>query len=236
MLDGLIERHAAERVLVGVDFPLGYPAGTAAALGLAGAPWVAMWGLLTELVRDDASNRNNRFEVASRLNERIGADAGPFWGCPASQVCSTLTSRKPVAPGLPEWRQCEQALRRSGHRPASVWQLSGAGSVGSQTLVGIPVISRLRTDHIDRVEVWPLTTGSDVGAVVAARPAVVFAEVWPAPYRPDLTAHPVRDAAQVRHVVAQLAAHDARGTLAGWFAVSGPAAVAEEAAILSPRA
>ena len=71
------------RVLVGFDFPLGYPAGTAAAAGLEGAaPWRAMWDHLADAVVDDDRNRNNRFEVAAALNARISPSAGPFWGCP----------------------------------------------------------------------------------------------------------------------------------------------------------
>ena len=35
-----------ERVLVGFDFPYGYPAGFAAALDLTGPPWLAVWRYL----------------------------------------------------------------------------------------------------------------------------------------------------------------------------------------------
>lgn len=70
-------------VLVAFDFPYGYPAGFAKALDLKGTPWRAVWDELTTHIADDqASGRNNRFQVASDLNLRIGAPEGPFWGRP----------------------------------------------------------------------------------------------------------------------------------------------------------
>src|SRR5271155_655726 len=65
------------RVLVGLDFPYGYPAGFAAALGV-GASWIDVWRYLTDHVEDNARNRSNRFEVAAGINQMLGADA-PFW-------------------------------------------------------------------------------------------------------------------------------------------------------------
>src|SRR5271154_6806361 len=38
--------RADERVLVGLDFPYGYPAGFAAALGVDGEPWKGVWTYL----------------------------------------------------------------------------------------------------------------------------------------------------------------------------------------------
>ncbi len=70
-------------VLVGFDFPYGYPTGFAQALGLKDAPWRAVWNeLTTRIVDDQAFGTNNRFQVASDLNQRIGAPEGPFWGHP----------------------------------------------------------------------------------------------------------------------------------------------------------
>lgn len=56
-------------ILVGFDFPYGYPNGFARMLGLKGQPWRAIWELLAREIRDEqASGRNNRFELAARLN------------------------------------------------------------------------------------------------------------------------------------------------------------------------
>ena len=67
-LDDLITAQPHRRILIGFDFPFGYPAGTASALGLAGVPWRVTWDLLTDLITDDHRNANNRFEVAAEMN------------------------------------------------------------------------------------------------------------------------------------------------------------------------
>src|SRR5487761_910089 len=54
-----------ERVLLGFDFPFGYPAGFAARLGLQGTPWRSTWDELARLVEDREDNHNNRFAVAA---------------------------------------------------------------------------------------------------------------------------------------------------------------------------
>ena len=91
----LAARHACRRVLIGVDFPLGYPAGFAAAAGLAGPAgldgspaWLATWQYLAQAIDDDHRNRNNRWHVAADLNERLGGLR--FWGCPPRRA-STRT-------------------------------------------------------------------------------------------------------------------------------------------------
>ena len=42
------------------------------------------------------------------------------------------------------FRAAEEVLRSQGRRPFSSWQLFGAGAVGSQSLLGIPMLDRLR--------------------------------------------------------------------------------------------
>jgi precorrin-8X/cobalt-precorrin-8 methylmutase len=80
----------------------------------------------------------------------------------------------------------------AGRRPGSVWQTHYVGSVGGQTLTAIAAFERLRNDPVagSRVRIWPFEdiTGAD---------AVVVAECWPTWFDPDLSVHPVRDAAQV---------------------------------------
>ena len=61
LLQGLVTE--GKRVLVGFDFPFGYPAGTAQRLGLSGPAWRAMWDLLRQEIRDEEDNTNNRFRV-----------------------------------------------------------------------------------------------------------------------------------------------------------------------------
>jgi hypothetical protein len=174
-----------ERVLIGFDFPYGYPRGFAAALGLEGPPWSATWRYLAAQVEDSQSNRNNRFEVASAINARL--DPHAFWGLPATRRLDSLSMRRDQvryriegeAVGLAEWREVELLLRQRGSRPQSTWKLFGAGSVGSQALMGIPVVYRLRNDpslaNISRV--WPFEV--NVPKLPKGRQAVIHAEIWP---------------------------------------------------------
>ncbi len=199
------------RCLVGVDFSLGFPAGTADALGLTGTPWATTWDLLTSTIEDDRNNANNRFAVAAELNERISPGAGPFWGCHPTKAAAGLTTTKvPCAP-LPEWRTIETELRSRGKRPFSAWQLLGAGAVGSQSLLGIPAMSRFvqRVTESGRpVDVWPFTCGLAIPSG-----GTVLAEVWPTLVdMPDVSADVwetrVRDERQVVAVAQHLAEVD----------------------------
>ena len=193
-LDELCRRPGT--TLLGVDFSLGYPAGTSTALRLPGTPWRAMWALLAELVVDADDNANNRFEVAAELNRRIGTGPGPFWGCPPRRRSPTLTTTKVLADPLAEWRIVEHELRRAGHRPFSGWQLLGVGSVGSQSLVGIPRLAQLERSLRATgrtVEVWPFGAWDGVVPV----PDVVIAEVWPSLYELPALNGRVHDEVQV---------------------------------------
>ena len=197
-----------QRVLLGVDFSLGYPAGTAAAIGLEPRSWRGMWRYLADRVVDGPDNANNRFEVAAEMNRCISGDPGPFWGCPPGRRSATLDSTKPQAFALDEWRLVEAVLRARGHRPFSSWQLLGVGSVGSQSLVGIATLARLVDRLADQgcaVDVWPFSGRSPGGDVV-------IAEVWPSLFGDDATEcapssrlEMVRDERQVRATAAQIA-------------------------------
>jgi precorrin-8X/cobalt-precorrin-8 methylmutase len=248
--------EAGRRVLVGFDFTYGYPRGTAAALGLDATipPWRAMWEHLAATITDDACNRSNRFDAATRLNARVRASAGPgpFWGLPAGRTSAgPLLPTKPVFPfptssGLPlaEWRAVERSLRAAGHRPKSAWQLYGAGSVGSQALVGIPHLARVRF-HPGLVEVsavWPFETGfvEDPTALGdELGPAVVHAEVYPSLLTPAEDLHPVADARQVLALVGACREMDRKAMLGAAFAPGGKcpadraAAETEEGWVLS---
>jgi precorrin-8X/cobalt-precorrin-8 methylmutase len=98
------------------------------------------------------------------------------------------------------------------------WKLAYTGSVGSQSLTGIPVIRKLR-DHAawaEHARIWPFETG--------LRPPnddtrVVFAEVWPSWWRKQIKAEygPPNDQAQVRSVAGIFAEAVRANELAGWF-------------------
>jgi len=57
------------RVLIGFDFPYGYPAEWHTAFGLANdGNWKALWYFFAQHISDDAQNTNNRCDVANGLN------------------------------------------------------------------------------------------------------------------------------------------------------------------------
>jgi hypothetical protein len=120
-----------------------------------------------------------------------------------------------------------------------VWQLLGAGSVGSQVLTGIPVVHHLR-HHValrDRARVWPFETGLATTPAADVDDAIVIAEVWPSSIPFDHVDHPVKDARQVIALAHHLAALDAAGSLGPLFVPSltaseAAAVVAEEGWVL----
>ena len=225
-----LQYHTAQgrRVLVGFDFACGYPAGFARSLGLSGAapPWRGLWDLLSGLVQDDDDNHNNRFEVAAQLNARCGRPApGPFWGCPAARQLPFLTAKMhperfpyPVGDGQQLANLRWTDLRIRGVQP--VWKLLGVGSVGSQSLVGIPVVHALRFDPALAAfsRVWPFETGFTPEPAPAGGPFILYAEIWPGaapgPLDPLLS---VRDQAQVHLVTRWLNQLDEQGQLGGLF-------------------
>ena len=69
-----------ERVLLGFDFPFGYPAGFAARLGLSGPPWRAVWDEIAGLIEDTEENGNNRFQIAADINRRVSRRLLSFLG------------------------------------------------------------------------------------------------------------------------------------------------------------
>jgi hypothetical protein len=207
-------RAADQRVLVGFDFPLGYPAGLAARLGLSGPPWRAVWDEIAGLIVDDERNRNNRFDVAESLNMRVSDGPFPFWGCPAVPVRSHLAGkhhRRHDRDGLAERRLVDLYIPSA--QPC--WKLLGVGSVGGQALTGIPVARALRDDPRWRrqTQVWPFETS--LCAPSDAR--VVIAEVYPSLWAVSPAADEPKDRAQVRTVARFLAERDRAGELAALF-------------------
>ncbi|MFM7444834.1 MAG: molybdopterin-guanine dinucleotide biosynthesis protein MobB, partial [Tabrizicola sp.] len=159
-------RASGQRLLIGFDFAMGYPTGFAARLtGEASGP--AVWRWLTEAITD-IDNRNNRFEVATRINAVFPEGPGPFWSHPTGQSWPGLPFRRAgidyAALGLSETRAAEAAVPRA----KSPWMLFNPGSVGSQSLLGLPMIHRL--SQLSDVAVWPFATPDA---------PVVLAEVYP---------------------------------------------------------
>jgi len=203
-----------DRVLVGFDFPFGYPTGTAARLGMPGLPWRHMWQAIADDLDDAPDNSNNRIDVAERLNQKLSGEPFPFWGNVREEERFYLVrrGRRPHKCGdLTEWRLCDKRAKTT----SSVWQLAGAGSVGSQVLTGIPRVLQLRTDpRLAMIsQIWPFETGLRYDP----RPQIVFAEVYPSLVEPAPERNLVKDAKQVRTIAAHFASLDEAGALGALF-------------------
>jgi precorrin-8X/cobalt-precorrin-8 methylmutase len=221
LVDLLSDLIARDRTtLVGFDFAFGYPAGFAGRLRPDAPTWTTVWKELAARIRDGDDNANNRFVIAARLNERISGTAFPFWGSASAVAEDCLSPTRPAGYGegsLDEFRITER--QRPG--PQSTWKLAGAGSVGSQTLLGVAHAHALRHHPwlADAVRVWPFETG-----LVALTPPpaggwrVILAEIYPSMLTVTPQPGEVKDAAQVRSLARHFAALDATGELAPLFA------------------
>ena len=207
----LLLEHSGLRILVGMDFPYGYPAGLADRLGVCG--WIGIWNEWHNRITDAENNSNNRFRVAAELNRVISGSASPFWGCHKAAADDFLNTKKGSLAGLPEYRLCEP---KTAH---SVWQLFTSGNVGSQALMGIPYLYKLRFDEQLRSEscVWPFESG-----MRAPEPdkRVVHAEIYPSLFPIEKEGEEVMDKAQVRTLARRFHELDREGKLSDYF--TGP--------------
>jgi len=199
-LSGILSRHAGS-ALVGLDFPFGYPLGHDAEPVLPVGRDLCRF--FDDRLSDHADNRNDRFQVAARLNQdlaaRTGAD-GPFWGRPHEHTYHGLPPKKPQNPGVPEWRHVERIAHARGDRPKSVWQMAYNGSVGSQAITGLAGVHRLiaHPDLGDRCRIWPFETDWDRALLDPDRPdTIVIAEIYPSLVDETTIDHPIKDARQV---------------------------------------
>jgi hypothetical protein len=136
-VDRLMALAAADPALVvGLDFGFSLPAWWLDRCGIGGPD---------ELWSD-----------TGRLESWLRDCPPPFWGRPGRP-------RPALADEAAHWRQVEQVMTP---RPKSVFQIGGAGAVGTASLRGMPVLRRLRAAGFS---IWPFD------------PWVlpVVAEVWP---------------------------------------------------------
>lgn len=219
------------RVLIGFDFPFGFPRGFAGALGHRGAAqdaWRTIWTHLERHTRDDQRNANNRFDVAAAINAQVTGGFGPFYGHPwKGEIRSNNLSKNQVGFFVyPRETLCgtqlarEREVDRRAKTSSTPWFLYGGGNtVGSQALVGIPRVARLRAQHGD-ARIWPFETGARLPSRSEAR--VVLAEIYPSLfYTRDKSKSGVHDLEQVVATARAVAAHDASGTVEELFAAPG---------------
>ena len=155
--------------------------------------------MMASHITDDPSGVNNRYEVAEQLNTMIkgatSAPHGPFWGRPKEMKNLTgLPMGREGPTGVPQFRAVETIARGvGGGRPQSPWKLAGIGSVGSQSLMGLPTIHRLLTEQslAQRAHLWPFEPVPD-------RPdAITIAEIYPSLFEQRAPKHWYKDARQV---------------------------------------
>ena len=196
-----VELSLGRRTLIGFDFNLGYPIGFAKQL--TGEVFgLAVWRWISERLEDNIENKNNRFEVAAQVNAMFPG-VGPFWGAPHNvrydQLPQKGTDR--FGHGMREFRETEIVSKTA----QSAWKLFTTGSVGSQALLGIHHLFRLKSWLGQRSVVFPLETGHTI-----PEHAVIIGEIYPSYYKfdyafPLLEKYPeahyhVEDARQVRQV------------------------------------
>ncbi len=198
------EQAADRRVCIGFDFPFGYPTGFGAALTGSEDP-LALWDWLEARI-EDAPGTNNRCAVASEINAYFDG-VGPFWGNPFPNKDFEHLPRKGLArtnSQFPERRRVEDHAKGS----FTCWQLAGAGAVGSQVLMGLPVLARLRRQFQGRVAVWPFEPLDQ---------PVAFVEIWPSliasVVSDQMRAGEIKDAVQVRLCAEAIARLDKAGAL-----------------------
>ncbi len=182
-----VELAAGRRVMVGFDFPFGYPAGFAAAITGSADP-LKLWAYYADHL-EDTPRRNNRFALAGALNARLPG-VGPFWfNGTATDVPHLPRKGRERTPdhGQKERRGAEERARGT----FSCWQMGGAGAVGGQVMTGMAALERLRRRHPGQIAVWPFGGG---------HAPVHFVEVWPSLIADEVRAQgdPIRDRAQVR--------------------------------------
>lgn len=187
------ERQANRRVLIGFDFPFGYPQGFASAITGSDDPF-ALWAFI-ENALIDTPKANNRFELAGALNARFPG-VGPFWFNATRTDIPHLPrkGRERCDHGMPERRLVEHAAKGT----FTCWQMGGAGAVGGQVMTGIATLERLRRRFPHQIGVWPFDL---------ANQPVGFVEIWPSLLADRVAdeGDTIKDRAQVRLLARALA-------------------------------
>ncbi len=184
------ELAANRRLFLGFDFPFGYPCGFVRALTGSDNPLV-LWDWFEERVQDSPRS-NNRFDLAGDINRHFGGK-GPFWMNALKRDISGLPRTKTgYRNPFPDRRRVETRAKGS----FTCWQMAGAGSVGGQVMMGLPVLARLRRLFPDKISVWPFEKlETDISLI----------EIWPSLNLGAAPKGQIRDAWQVEQVALTLA-------------------------------
>jgi hypothetical protein len=137
-----------EATVIGLDFAFSFPAWFLHAIGTPGAE--DLW-----------------LRAAHRGEQWLQDCSPPFWGRPG---------RKRPPPAGPALRRTEAAVPRvRGVAPKSVFQIGGAGAVGTGSIRGMPLLHALSTTG---ATIWPHTRGSAPLIVVEIYPRLLTREVY----------------------------------------------------------
>lgn len=187
------ERAAGRRLLIGFDFPFGYPSGFAETVTGSADP-LTVWAWFADHL-EDVPKRNNRFALAGRLNGYFPG-VGPFWFNGSKKDFPGLPrkGRDRRDHGMPERRVVEQLASGA----FTCWQMGGAGAVGGQVMTGLAALEHLRREFAGEVAVWPFEPLTN---------PIAFVEIWPSLIDPVVKAanDPIKDRAQVRLLARALA-------------------------------
>ncbi|MFA3917193.1 gephyrin-like molybdotransferase Glp [Ruegeria sp. 2012CJ15-1] len=184
------ELDAGRRLMLGFDFPFGYPVGFARAVTGTDDPLI-LWDWFADRI-EDAPDRNNRFDLAGQINRGFGGQ-GPFWGNGLKRDVTGLPRNKQGYENpFPDRRAVEHLAKGS----FTCWQMSGAGAVGGQVMMGLPVLARLRHRFAAQIAVWPFE---------ALDKPVAFVEIWPSLTLGASPTDRIKDAWQVERVVRHIA-------------------------------
>ena len=145
-----IVREAREPLTIGLDFGFSYPAWYIRHLGLNDAP--GLWD-----------------HVAEHGEALLSDCEVPFWGRPGR-------ARSPSDAMRMAFRRCERAVPRVGGRgPKSMFQIGGAGAVGTGSIRGMPLLARLSRAG---ARIWPYTPAAGPCTVVEIYPRLLTGPVF----------------------------------------------------------
>ena len=218
-LTGIMDKASKNknRLLIGFDFAFGYPADAYDKFkckdkNVKCKNWEYLWTLISTRITDNHRNKNNRFEIANKLNLYF-TGVGPFWRHPNpnDNRFGNLPYYQPD--GYDDWLPSEFRLvedlvgNQPRINPSSVWELYNPGSVGSQVLMGIPTLQKLKERKKGEDCIfWPFQDLDKNKHVIAE----IYPSIWDEEYR---NIGLVKDAGQVKTVVQQLSCHDEKGDL-----------------------
>ncbi len=197
LIDIISKTKEKQRLLIGLDFAFGYPADAYDKFNcenknVKNKNWKYLWTLISAQITDNHRNKNNRFEVAGKLNTHFKG-GNPFWGHNVAHNFNNLVNNPPpenYGIVLPREKRCIDTLTNG----KSVWNIYNPGSVGSQTLMGIPTLQKLK----ERGDccVWPFQDLDETKHVIAE----IYPSIW------DIQGdHDINDANQAYTVAKNIA-------------------------------